>query len=42
MHDGHHENPRADRQRTVEATRALVPKLRARGFTFATLCSVVA
>jgi chitooligosaccharide deacetylase len=42
MHDGHHKDPRADRQRTVEATRALVPRLRARGFTFATLCSLVA
>lgn len=42
MHDGHHKNPRADRQRTVDATRALVPALRARGFEFGTLCSLVA
>jgi peptidoglycan-N-acetylglucosamine deacetylase len=40
MHDGHHENPRADRQRTIDATRALVPRLRARGFAFGTLCSL--
>jgi peptidoglycan/xylan/chitin deacetylase (PgdA/CDA1 family) len=41
MHDGHHKDPRADRQRTVDATRALVPRLRARGFTFGSLCSLV-
>lgn len=38
MHDGHHENPRADRQHTVAAVRELVPALRARGFTLGTLC----
>jgi hypothetical protein len=38
MHDGHHVNPRADRQHTVEATRALVPTLRARGLELGTLC----
>lgn len=38
MHDGHHVNPRADRQHIVEATRALVPALRARGLNFGTLC----
>ena len=38
MHDGHHANPRADRQYTVAATRDLVPALRARGFEFGTLC----
>jgi chitooligosaccharide deacetylase len=38
MHDGHHENPRADRARTVAATAALVPRLRQRGFTFRSLC----
>jgi peptidoglycan/xylan/chitin deacetylase (PgdA/CDA1 family) len=38
MHDGHHGNPRADRQRTVEATARLIPKLRQRGFAFGTLC----
>lgn len=38
MHDGHHRNPRADRQGTVEATRQLIPLLKARGFTFDRLC----
>ena len=39
MHDGHHENPRADRQQTVDATRQLVLLLRQRGFRFGTLCT---
>ena len=39
MHDGHHENPRADRQQTVDATSRLVPLLRQRGFRFGTLCT---
>jgi peptidoglycan/xylan/chitin deacetylase (PgdA/CDA1 family) len=30
MHDGHHIDPRADRQHAVEATALLVPALRAR------------
>lgn len=38
MHDGHHENPRADRRRTVQATTELIPLLRQRGFTFGSLC----
>jgi peptidoglycan/xylan/chitin deacetylase (PgdA/CDA1 family) len=38
MHDGHHEDPRADRRHTVEATRRLVPALRARGFELGRLC----
>ena len=38
MHDGHHVDPRADRQHTVEAARALVPALRARGLELGTLC----
>jgi peptidoglycan/xylan/chitin deacetylase (PgdA/CDA1 family) len=38
MHDGHHVDPAADRRYTVEATRRLVPALRARGFTFGRLC----
>jgi peptidoglycan/xylan/chitin deacetylase (PgdA/CDA1 family) len=41
MHDGHHENPRADRQRTVAATAELVPLLRAKGFRFGNLCEAV-
>ena len=38
LHDGHHEDPRSDRQRTVDTTAALVPQLKARGFVFASLC----
>ena len=38
MHDGHHANPRADRQRTVMATAGLIPRLKARGFRFGNLC----
>jgi chitooligosaccharide deacetylase len=40
MHDGHHENPRADRRATVEATARLIPLLRDRGFQFGRLCSI--
>ena len=39
MHDGHHVNPNADRQYAVEATRRLIPALRAKGYSFDTLCS---
>ena len=38
LHDGHHEDPRADRQATVDATGLLISALRSRGFRFATLC----
>jgi chitooligosaccharide deacetylase len=38
MHDGHHENPRADRRRTVDATAELIARLKARGFAFGRLC----
>jgi chitooligosaccharide deacetylase len=38
MHDGHHENPRADRVATVEATARLIPLLRQRGFRFGQVC----
>ena len=38
MHDGHHVNPGADRRYAVEATRLLVPALRARGYRFEALC----
>jgi peptidoglycan/xylan/chitin deacetylase (PgdA/CDA1 family) len=38
MHDGHHDNPRADRERTVQATAELIPLLRKRGFRFGQLC----
>lgn len=38
MHDGHHIDPRADRQYAVEATALLVPALKKRGFRLGTLC----
>ena len=38
IHDGHHENPRADRRYTVEAVALLIPELRARGYSFGTIC----
>jgi peptidoglycan/xylan/chitin deacetylase (PgdA/CDA1 family) len=38
MHDGHHVNPRAERQYAVEATRLLVPALEAKGWSFGRLC----
>jgi peptidoglycan/xylan/chitin deacetylase (PgdA/CDA1 family) len=38
LHDGHHVDPRADRDYAIEAVDALIPALRARGFTFGTLC----
>ena len=41
MHDGHHVNPRAERQRTVAATAELIPRLKARGFRFGNLCEAV-
>ena len=39
MHDGHHVNPEADRLYAVEATRLLVPGLKARGYQFGLLCT---
>jgi peptidoglycan/xylan/chitin deacetylase (PgdA/CDA1 family) len=41
LHDGHHEDPRADRQYTIDTVAALVPALRAKGLTFGTICDVV-
>jgi peptidoglycan/xylan/chitin deacetylase (PgdA/CDA1 family) len=38
IHDGHHEDPRADRQSAIDITAALIPALRARGFGFGTVC----
>jgi len=38
MHDGDEKAPRKDQRQTVEATRRLVPMLRARGFVFGTIC----
>jgi chitooligosaccharide deacetylase len=41
IHDGHHLNPRADREYAVEAAARLVPALRDRGFTFGSICDIV-
>ena len=41
LHDGHHVNPRADRQHTVAAIQALIPLLKGRGFQFRSLCDAV-
>jgi chitooligosaccharide deacetylase len=38
IHDGHHEDPRADRRHAAESVRRLVPLLRGRGFEFAPMC----
>ena len=38
MHDGHHEDPRADRRYAVDATLRLVPLLQDQGFAFGTIC----
>jgi len=38
MHDGHHVDPSPDRRYAVEATKQLVPALRARGYGFGRLC----
>ena len=38
IHDGHHEDPFADRLYAVEAVDRLIPELRARGFQFGTIC----
>jgi peptidoglycan/xylan/chitin deacetylase (PgdA/CDA1 family) len=38
LHDGHHANPLADRRHAGETVRRLAPALRARGFSFGTLC----
>ena len=42
MHDGHHVNPRAERGYAVEATRLLVPVLKAKGWRFERLCDPLA
>lgn len=38
IHDGHHQNPRAERRYAVETVDRLIPELRARGFQFGTIC----
>jgi peptidoglycan/xylan/chitin deacetylase (PgdA/CDA1 family) len=41
MHDGHHDNPRSDRQRTIAATADLIPLLKKKGFRFGSLCQAI-
>jgi peptidoglycan/xylan/chitin deacetylase (PgdA/CDA1 family) len=41
LHDGHHMNPRADRQYAVDATARLIPALKRRGFQFGTICEAL-
>jgi chitooligosaccharide deacetylase len=38
IHDGHHEDPRADRRYAIETVDRLIPELRKRGFEFGTIC----
>ena len=38
MHDGDESAPTRDQRHTVEATRRLIPALRAKGFAFGTVC----
>ena len=38
MHDGDESAPTSDQRHTVEATRRLIPALRARGFAFGKVC----
>ncbi len=42
LHDGHHQNPRADRAYVVETVDLLIPALREKGLEFDTVCDVVA
>lgn len=38
VHDGHHENPRANRRHTIETTARLIRMLREEGFSFGRIC----
>ena len=38
IHDGHHEDPRADRRYAIETVDRLTPELKARGFAFGRIC----
>src|SRR4030095_10290551 len=38
IHDGHHKDPRSDRRYAIETVDRLIPKLRARGVEFGTIC----
>jgi peptidoglycan-N-acetylglucosamine deacetylase len=41
IHDGHHQDPRANRLYAVEAARRIIDNLRAQGYRFGTLCEVL-
>jgi chitooligosaccharide deacetylase len=41
IHDGHHEDPAADRNYAVAAVAALVPVLKAKGFRFGSICEAL-
>jgi peptidoglycan/xylan/chitin deacetylase (PgdA/CDA1 family) len=38
IHDGHHKDPASDRAYAIATTDRLVPELKARGFSFGTIC----
>jgi chitooligosaccharide deacetylase len=38
IHDGHHEDPRADRDYAIDTVDRLIPELRAKGFEFGKIC----
>jgi chitooligosaccharide deacetylase len=38
IHDGHHVDPRSDRDYAIETVDRLIPELRAKGFEFGTIC----
>jgi chitooligosaccharide deacetylase len=38
IHDGHHEDPQADRRYAIETVDRLIPELRRRGFEFGRIC----
>jgi len=38
IHDGHHQNPRADRRYAIETVDRLIPELRSKGFEFGVIC----
>ena len=38
IHDGHHEDPQADRRYAIETVSILIPALRAKGFQFGQIC----
>jgi peptidoglycan/xylan/chitin deacetylase (PgdA/CDA1 family) len=38
VHDGHHQNARADRQYAIDTVDRLIPELKSRGFRFGRIC----